>query len=30
MIGVPERANEEFEFPVKWSVALQSEHEAAN
>ena len=26
-IGVLERANEKFEFPVKWGVDLQSEHE---
>src|SRR5215471_16542241 len=26
-IGVLERSNEKFEFPVKWGVDLQSEHE---
>jgi asparaginyl-tRNA synthetase len=26
-IEVLERANEKFEFPVKWGVDLQSEHE---
>ena len=26
-IGVLERANERFEFPVKWGIDLQSEHE---
>jgi asparaginyl-tRNA synthetase len=26
-IRVLERANEEFEFPVKWGIDLQSEHE---
>jgi aspartyl/asparaginyl-tRNA synthetase len=26
-ITVLERANEKFEFPVKWGVDLQSEHE---
>jgi len=23
---VPERANEKFEFPIKWGIDLQSEH----
>jgi asparaginyl-tRNA synthetase len=26
-IGVLERANKKFEFPVKWGIDLQSEHE---
>jgi hypothetical protein len=26
-VGVLERANEKFEFPVNWGVDLQSEHE---
>jgi asparaginyl-tRNA synthetase len=26
-IEVLERANEKFEFPVKWGIDLQSEHE---
>ena len=26
-IKVLERANEKFEFPVKWGIDLQSEHE---
>jgi asparaginyl-tRNA synthetase len=26
-IHVLERANEKFEFPVRWSIELQSEHE---
>jgi aspartyl/asparaginyl-tRNA synthetase len=29
-IEVLERANEKFEFPVKWGVDLQSEHEVSH